>query len=206
MDAYKPFQEIARNYPALQGLRIIPFGVYILVLGLQRLGLPGLGQQGDCTITLPLLLVVAVLWFLIGRYYRERFGMVEPLPRRNQAWKEIAMFAGTIGIILLENGLYRMGIKMPISIAEFGLAAMILVSGLTTHRWYYIVSGIILLAASGLPMVSPKGVADPVYGTFGLSFSVIFGICILAVGLLDHFKLVRSFPVPLRGTHDRIEG
>jgi hypothetical protein len=193
MKEFQRYRDITRQYPELQGLRLVPFGLFLLFLGLQRLGLPYLGQQGDLTFTLPFLAFVIFLWFIIGRYYESTFGKVEPLSKRKaQLRLERFWFIGLVLCIVLENGLFRAGIDLRFSLIEDFIGLSFLWIGVKTHRWYYDLAGILTLIMSILPLVTRTGLGNQWFGSFGIVFSTGFGILYCLIGLLDHFRLVSS--------------
>jgi hypothetical protein len=194
MQDLKRIQDAAKNYSGLQGLRIIPIGLLFLVFPLQRLNLPILGGQGNCTVTLPLLLVAILGWFWIGHYYEAHFGKVEPLVSpRAITYPVLAFLIIFIAWVFLENILYRAHFGPPFNIIGLSVGIAGLYAGIRTRRWYYTLSGALLGIAIFLPIILAAGSADPVYGEFGVLFTLLFGLSIIFVGVLDHLRLVRYF-------------
>lgn len=194
MQPYQYYRQFTREFPELQGLRKIPFGLLILVLGMQRLNLPWLGRQGDFTLIIPLFILMFVAWVFIGRYYTNKFGKVEPLERSHTwKWASTILLVLFIGVIILENILYRQHTPLPISLTEFVFGLLVLITGLQNRRWYYILSGLVILTASLLPFFSLQGVGDPLFGTFGIVFDIVFAACVFLVGVFDHLRLVHSY-------------
>ena len=194
MQDIQRYRNIVRSYPALQGLRIIPLGLLFLILSLQRLNLPVLGRQGDCTITLPLLLVAFASWFWVGKYYEKTFGKVEGLVGRGRLFIDgpLGLFV-FIAVVVLENILFQNHLGPPFSLIEFTTAAAVLYVGIKTQRWYYTLSGALVGIASFLPLILGVGVGDPIFGDFGMVFSILYGLIIIFIGVLDHLRLVRFF-------------
>ena len=194
MQDLERYRSAAQNYLALQGLRIIPIGLLFFIFPLQRLNLPVLGSQGNCTLTLPLMLVAILSWFWIGRYYEKTFGKVKLLVENRTAPVAgfIALFAFITGVIV-EMVLYRSHLGPPFNLVGAIVAAATLYAGWKTQRWYYTLGSILLGIASFLPLILGTGVDDPIYGEFGVVFTILFGVSIVSVGVLDHLRLVRYF-------------
>lgn len=203
MDDLKQIQKITRLYPALQGLRALPLGLFFVVIALQRLDmLPWIGREGDLSYTLPLLVVVFGLWFWTGRYYERTFGKVEPLPRSiSSTILTFVVPIAFIGILVLENVLYANGVGLPISLVGLGLGAAFLSSGLISQRWYYSLAGVVLLIVSFLPWLVGVGIENRVYGSMGIVQMIFLGGTILLTSLIDHFYLLRAFGKFRGGLH-----
>jgi hypothetical protein len=199
MQPYDRYSSFTRAYKSLQGLRSLPLGIFFLLTGLQLLGVSWLGKQGDCSITLPLLLVCIAAWFFIGRYYERRFGRVEPVPPDLKGELKIYLFpAILIAVIILENVLFRSGILLPISLIELTIGIGWIYAGRICSRWYYTLMGILMAAFSFIPLLTGTTVANPVFGTFGIVSTFFFGAAIIITSLLDHLRLVNGFH-PLNG-------
>lgn len=203
MERLNQIRQFTQHYPELQGLRMAPLGLFFLVSAVQRLGIfPWLGEQGDLTITLPLLILAFALWFWIGRYYERTFGKVEPLRKGSRsAIVGILVPLVLVGVIILENVLYRNNAAPPFSFIGLTVGAAYLYMGLVSQRWYYTVTGVILLAASFLPWIMGVGLGNPTFGSLGTVYQFLWGGLILLNGLLDHFRVVRAFDETRGGLH-----
>ena len=188
------YRNAVRDYPALQGLRIIPIGLLFLIFPLQNLNLPVLGRQGNCTVTLPLLLAAIVCWFWIGRYYEKNFGRVEALVDRGRrsVTAPIVLFV-FIAAVIVEIVLFRNHLALPFSLIELLVAVAALYAGIKTRRWYHSLAGVLLGMAAFLPLIPGAGVGDPIFGEFGIIFNVLYGLSIVFVGVLDHLRLLSYF-------------
>jgi hypothetical protein len=199
MPPYDQYSRFTRAYKSLQGLRSLPLGIFFLLMGLQQLGVTWLGEQGDCTITLPLLLACFAAWFLIGRYYARTFGNVElDMPDLKGELKIFIFPVILIAVIILENVLYRIGIPLPVSLIELTLGIGWIYAGRITSRWYYTLMGVLTVAFSFIPLLTDTSVGSRMFGTFGIAFTFFFGAAIIITALLDHFRLVGSF-TPMNG-------
>jgi hypothetical protein len=189
------YRSAVRSYPALQGFRIIPIGLLFLIFPLQNLNLPVLGRQGNCTITLPLLLVAIASWFWIGRYYEKNFGKVEPLLDHDRRFITVPItLLVFIAAVVLEVVLSRNHLALPFSLVEFLVALAALYVGIKTRRWYYSLAGFLLGIACFLPLILAVDVGDPIFGEFGVFFNILYGLAIIFVGVLDHLRLLSYFP------------
>jgi hypothetical protein len=192
---YDRYSAFTRAYQSLQGLRLLPLGLFFLVMGFQQLGVSWLGKQGDCSITLPLLLAGFAAWFLIGRYYERTFGKVELAGPDLKGELKVFLFpAILIGVSIIENVLYRMGILLRVSLIELTIGIGWILAGRVTSRWYYTLIGVLTLIFSIIPLLVHTSVGDRMFGTFGIAFTFFFGVCMIFTALLDHFRLVSGFP------------
>lgn len=179
---------VTRYYSALQGLKLVPFGLFLIVMSFRSLGWTGLGKSGDCTYTLPLLVLMFILYFVIGRYYTRRFGEVQPVREDAAWWKGMLPLGILVVAIALET------IFLPrFSLAGLALAAMLIYSGIVTRRPHYWVAGAAMIVVSLLPLAVGADPTSQIYGTMGFVWSLTFGIVWTAIGLIDHFVLVRAF-------------
>lgn len=195
LSRYEQIRKAAREYPDIQGLRMIPVGLFFLLLAPQHISRRWLGGQGNCTYSLVLLIAITFSWFLIGQYYQRVFGQVRPL---RSAWRQgfwgVGVLVFFIVVVILENGLYRANNALAISPTGLALAGLYLLAGLVViKRWYFTLFGATLLGIALLPLLTHTTVAHPLYGTFGLVFSLVFGVGLILTGLLDHLRLRRYF-------------
>ena len=202
MENLEHYRNAVRSYPGLQGLRIIPLGLLFLIFPLQLLNLPVLGRQGNCTITLPLLVAAIVSWFWIGKYYQKTFGKVEPLVDHKRLYVQGAITVIlVIAVIVLENVLFRNRREPPFNMIEFIVALAALYAGIKTQRWYYSLGGLLMGAASFLPLILGVGAGDFIFGEFGACFDILYGLLIILIGILDHLRLVKYFQPEGAGAH-----
>lgn len=199
MDDLKRIQQITQYYPELQGLRTLPLGLFFLVIALQWLNLlPWLGLQGNLSLTLPLLILVIGLWFWIGRYYERHFGRVEALPKRGM---EIALPLLLIGVIILENVLYRLHLAPPVSLIGLALGGTYIYIGLASLRWYYSLAGAVFVIGSLLPWMLGVGIGNQMFGSLGIVQYILLGSILILTGLYDHVRLVQAFKGIQGGLH-----
>ncbi len=179
---------LTRYYDALKGLKAVPFGLFMLVMAARGLGWTGLGKEGDCTYTLPLLILVIALYFAADRYYTRSFGFVRASAPQVNMLASLGMVALFFGIIALE-----VAVKPPISLIGLFIGVWLVYSGLRTWRAYYSVAGVVISLVSLVPLAVPVFRAGNAFATFGFFWNFALGMTWVALGLADHFRLVRSF-------------
>jgi hypothetical protein len=169
----------------LQGLKAIPFGFILFVLAAQDMG--WLGRVGDCSVTIPLFLVVFVILFALDSYYVKLFGRIKPANRRAQMRETTVFLVIFALVIVLESW-----ISPPYSMLGLAVGALFLQTGVHSRRYYYIPLGAVVVVASFMPWVLRMPLTDTIYGTFGVLLKVVIGAVIIAAGLIDHFMLMRA--------------
>ena len=177
---------ITRFFGMLQGLKAIPFGLLLMALATQDIGWGFLGEQGNCTYTLPLFLFMLVLLFAIDQYYVKTFGRVKPLNRRTQIQETTLFLSAFALIVVLENWL-----TPPFSLMGLGVATVFIITAVTSKRWYYIPLGGLVVIASFVPLVMGVPINDRIYGSLGAVLKIVIGVAIIGAGIIDHFMLMR---------------
>ncbi|MCC6189516.1 MAG: hypothetical protein IT318_10795 [Anaerolineales bacterium] len=177
----------------LQGLRIVPIGLYLVLLATGWLG-----RQGDCTLQLPALLLALALYFVAGRYYERRFGRVQ---RQSQRAAEALLVLVALIVFLAANAIDAVG-QLPVSLTGLGMASFLFavyaVHG-SRYRQHYAILGVGMLVLSLLPLA---------WKQTGLSLDRVllgaFGLAYVVGGVLDHLLLTRTLkPLPDEQTHDQ---
>ena len=188
MQDLKRVRYVTSYFSALQGLKLVPLGLLFLLFAAQAAGWRGLGRQGDCTLTLPLLLVVIALYFVIGRYYDLTFGRVQYAARGVGDLAVLAWVIGLVGAIVAE-----MIWKPAVSLIGLVIATGFVGGGFRSKRWYYIVLGGLTAGVSLLPIWLNSPLAGQYFGSFSFTFNFALGLTYLLGGLVDHLLLVRAF-------------
>jgi hypothetical protein len=183
---------ITQNYSALQGLKLLPFGLFMMLTSTRDLNWTWLGPQGDCTITLPMLIAAILLYFVIDRYYARRFGMVRQKHVDTQWLMGIAFLGLVFGVIILEAA-----VRPPFSILGLLISLLLVYAGLRTHRWYYWVVGLALALLNLLPILAGFTWRTFASGRFGFWWNISLGLAWVVLGVLDHLRLVSALkPIP----------
>lgn len=190
---------VAANFSVLQGLKAVPLGLLLIFTVLWANN-----QQGPASdLTLPILFGAGtiVLYWLISRYYRTRYGKVEGLSK--QKWVEYA-FGVAGGVFALAAFYLDTAYDLPFSCIGLLLALSFLAEYVRANlfvRGNYlllpsIISFIVLLVVSILPLL---GYDDwwQVLNLRGQLFGVLVagGMVILVWGLVYHWFLIRLFSI-----------
>ena len=200
MNEMERAQYITRNFQALQGLKLLPFGLFMLLMSTRDLGWPWLGEAGDCTYTLPMFLVCIILYMVIDRYYKRRFGSVQQKDASTQWLLGIAMMGAFFGLLIFE-----VAVKPPFSLIFLLISALLIYAGIRTQRWYYWAIGVVLIALNLLPVILSLTREDLISGMFGFWWNFALGLGWCVIGLLDHIRLVRGMNLLGEGAHARAE-
>ncbi len=192
-------REITRNYQSLQGLRLVPLGLFFVLLAAGAFG-----PAGNCTFSLPALGASVLLYVLIGVYYRRTFGRVQ------QEWgarEWLGAILGSLLLIAVWVGATSVDafLRPPFSTLGLALAALLVGHWYITGRFltHYLVMAAVLAGASLLPLL---GVPLQTFGfpaTNSAFNSMLFGFMFIVGGFLDHLVLIRNLkPLPeeRRGT------
>ena len=195
MEDLKRIEQITRNYEALQGLKILPLGLYFLILALGWLG-----EQGDCTFTLPALIGALILYGLIGKYYQRRFGQVKPLQRN--LGKEILVLIVAFVVFWLAS-YFDYSLNLSINLVGLTIAAgLILVFSQPSQRFriHYLVMGVLVALISLLPLMGISRGGEIIQPP-GPVFNLLVGLVIIVGGIFDHYLLGRLFNTPAEARH-----
>jgi hypothetical protein len=186
---------ITQTYEALKGLRLVPIGLFIIITSFRQLGWTGLGEQGDCTYTLPLFAVALALYIIVDQYYQRSFGTVR-VSKNTPLLPILALLGIFFTAVALEIGL-----KTSVSLVGLAIGALLIYSGVITRRFYYMIAGAAMLAVSLVPFFLPTAVSGKPFSTFGFWWNMLIGATWIVLGLLDHWKLVQAMK-PVQGEVD----
>jgi hypothetical protein len=181
---------VTQNYNNLQGLRLLPIGLWLLIEGL---------FTAECAI--PTLLIALVLTWLIGVYYKRQFGQVHAM--NSPSWKSCliavlvlaALAAATAADYYLGLPVNLLGLTM-----AFGLF-WVWLQPAYRPRLHYLVVAILVAALSLLQLfgISSGHATQPsmLAGSIGILMVLLVG------GLFDHLLLVRAFKaLPEEESHE----
>jgi hypothetical protein len=197
-------RQVAEHFRALQGLRAVPLGIWLLLffvvemllpLSPEEVGAPSTGQLVLVLVVFVVSLLPAILAFrLISAWYERRFGRVEPT--RHQRLVSGLMAGGGVLLFVLPLSIeQRMwvssGQSLPVNLALLGLALMIIgywwYLGHSFH-YYLAIAGIAILLGAASLVGLPPATWPWHFRELTLYIAVI---CIVG-GLLDHRTLSRS--------------
>ena len=168
---------VAEQYPNLQGLTSIPFGLFCLelfLLGIGWLILPGMFFLWSIGITIALIVVATI-------FYRFAYGRSRTLQR---VQRRSDLFAIGVGIIWTIALLLNLWLQPPVSLAEIVLAG-----GLFLYYWpyrrfalHYLVIAVVIACIGLSPLFS--GPPDHSY------FMCMQGGCTFTLGFGSHLNLL----------------
>jgi len=198
---------VTQNYNSLQGLRMVPFGLFYLASAAGWLG-----KQGDCTFSIPALVLAILLYFGLGAYYRQRFGRVHHAPVNlgpiRLAVESPVWFVVGLGAFLVFWAISALDyfLRPPVSLLGLSLAAGLAAVWLLPTfrpRVHYLVMAILVTGISLLPLAgfsSGNEILAPVEGTL---LYIVLGSIFVVGGLMDHLILVRVLkPLPEDASHE----
>jgi hypothetical protein len=195
MNNLKEIRFIATNFSNLQGLRTIPFSMYLVVICLwanathgpaRNFLVPALG-----------LAVIVVLFIAIDRYYLRTFGRVQ----RTTESRRLEWLVSTAGGILALGAFFLVASSKPpfsllgLTFSISLLADYIRITWLVKGRFllYYPLGAVLLALVSVLPLLG----APNWWLVFGLrnqllANSIAFGIYTTIAGIWGHVFLVQT--------------
>ena len=181
---------ITRYYESLRGLLNIPTALLLLAMASQEFFPGPLWEQGDLTLTFPLMALMFLAYIPITRYYRQRYGSVQVAhPGRYFLYIIIAivtiMLAGRI------DGLLERNFRFPVSLYVLTVAVWMFLAGRTGGAGITGSSGSILALLSLYPGLAPLLGLEPYGSLYNGLFNLTLGLGIGIVGILDHLLLTR---------------
>jgi hypothetical protein len=193
---------VAANFPNLQGLKVLPLGLCLLVVSLWANAQPDAVR--DWRLLGPVLAVAiafALQWAL-ERYYARRFGQVERTSvQRRREW-----VLGTFGALFALVAFYLDAtLHWPVSLLGLMFAAVLFAEYARLRAEangpfliLYLLTGLLLLAFSLMPLF---GISDW-WQSLGLhndlvAMTALFGVVTIVLGLCGHVFLLRALPLKL---------
>ena len=201
MKSPEELERLTRRFPSVLGLRLLPFGIWFLILGLGMRFTTGLSAGWPPPLTADSWLAYAVLlpvvvWFtwVIHRRYRLRYGAVEPGRLRfGRGW---VLGGGALAAYLLNRtyGLEDPELLLVTTVPVLFVTAVLMVlpislrGGMARLRLPFL---LVALAAGGwlFWLVADGGRI----GSVGVVFSLLLGALLTAAGAVEHRALVRAF-------------
>jgi hypothetical protein len=178
-------------FTRLQGLKLVPFGLALIVMALFQAPPYPFEDRTGTDITIPLVAWLAALagWVVISRWYRRSYGEVRPRAR-------LATLAGAAAFVVAYAAADAVVAQraFPIDLRGIVVAGGFAAIALAAPRlrgWYYAGAALVLLIITLLPLtgtVSP----EPLFGPHATVGRLIAGVALILCGLLDHRLLSRS--------------
>jgi hypothetical protein len=181
---------VTENFRILQGLRMIPFGLWFLTMAVGDLANIDALRQGRLDYPLVLIIAMGILYWLVGLYYTRTYGQVVPLPKNTRqkllaSWPILLFIAGIVLDFL---------IKLPISFLAITLSFFFFVpfiKGASAFRWHYAFTGLAMLVISLLPLFLNESLKGEFFAPSGAYFLLGMGITLIVTGIIDHLWLLR---------------
>lgn len=190
-------RRVTDNYFFWQGLRFVPMGAALLVVGLRWS--PGWAlSAGWSDVVMYGALGIAV-WAsaAIGSYYRRAFGDVHGTPgahQRRSATKWLVVYP-VMALSLIVDGAFAPPVF--ISGPVWGMAVLAYWWSTGRGRQHYLVAAALL---AGFGLLPTLGLVAPGRAGMGPFFALLGGVYLVG-GVLDHLALRRLLP-PVRGDDD----
>ena len=179
---------VTENYEMLQGLRMIPFGVWFLAMALGEFTDIGFLQQGRLDYSLILLLAVGGLYWWIGQYYARSYGTVTHLPK-SLGQKVMSVWPLLLFVVGIVVDIWLM---LPVSFLAITLSIYFFVpfiQALPLVRIHYALAGLALLLLSFMPLFVGPSLKMQFFAPTGAYFLLGLGLALMMAGILDHLWL-----------------
>ncbi|HEX9027731.1 MAG TPA: hypothetical protein VF823_01070 [Anaerolineales bacterium] len=196
---------LAAGYPSLHGLKLVPLG--LLLIGITVWANFQQGPARDFTIPIVTTLGLAILYWRIDRYYARTFGSVRQKPGSLRLlW--LLMAAGAV--LALAAAWIDARLKWQGALVGLVMAAGLLVDYLRI-TWtiqgrrllYYPVLAVLMVLISLLQLLGGAAWWPALGVRPYLGMMIVFGLVILACGILSHLFLVQALPPKLEADHGR---
>jgi hypothetical protein len=181
------FRYVTERYPHLQGLRVAPLGVPFLVSAAWRRGqlswVPGTSGHGPGYWFLGLMALAFIVSIALARYYRQRFGSVQPARRLEGP----LLFCGFLAVFFASTWAqdqFSSAVALPAVVIGVALGYLGVAGGhLRTHY--------IALAAVCLGFATLGTFGVPVHARDVLLDDLV-GVGLIVIGVGDHLLLRRT--------------
>ncbi|MFO7539122.1 MAG: hypothetical protein R6X32_13850 [Chloroflexota bacterium] len=196
MQSIERIEYITQNFNLLQGLRVVPFGLFILVDAAAYAWLPWYRIWRPLT-PLALFGLAVALSILANGYYSRHYGEVRPLQQPSSRLEAATLLAGVVLMVI--GGALDRHYQLPLSLfglamSAFLLGALYLFNG--TLRLHYLALAVIVAALSLLPLTGIVAAAH-LFGPDGHYGQITIGLGLIVIGLGDHLLLARTLsPLP----------
>lgn len=182
MEKLQQLRELTRFYPHFQGLRLVPWGVAVLIPRLLNLGevWPAYLNWEPFSTMAVFILAGWAVW-MIDRYYRQLIGYSKPLLQAREPFFVIFFLVG----LFIAGGIDRQ-LTPPVSLFNLWLGIGLLVPAFQFHRAHYAIAGSLLLMLSILPAFGSVSNMQAYFlggWVMGISFCVL--------GFIDHYWFTR---------------
>ncbi len=199
METVKQTRFITRNYAQLQGLRVIPFALAMIIVSLWANQQSG--SSSNLTLPLTAMPVCIFLYVLVDRYYKRTYGRIKRPSTSTEIMLQLAAAILALSAFFIDStGRFN-----------FSFLSLIFAIAIATNAFHYyqaiprlftatLILAVIFLLLTFLPLAGfPQW-----WQLFGLknnllTLSFFYGIFVLLSGLITHFYFVNSLPSHLEG-------
>lgn len=188
---------VTANYYQLQGLRLVPFGIFLLLVAVDSQGwlewLPGRPVEGPDDLGVvwgPLAFFVALASAHAATVrYRRRFGAVAQYARLRRNW---LLGLAVVGFFVLAQVDARL--EWPVSLRALLISVSLFVTVIADGwlRAHYLVGALAWLAVSTMPAYQPEP-ATVLLAYFGAG-----GLTLIVCGLGDHLLITGTLQDPVK--------
>jgi hypothetical protein len=184
-------QELTSNYSDRQGLRVIPIALAVMVQAFPHWYPNKILGFDSMVMTLA---AGFIGYWLIGRYYRRRFGSVEELPYEGMG---LPLQLGAVFVAFIFSITLDLMLQPRVFVSGLVIAAWLIIASWPSRRLRreYSTIGFVLVLLSLAPLAGVT-LADA-----GRAYGFWFGVMLLIAGLRDHFAFVSVFP-PMERQHE----
>ncbi len=195
MDDLKRMKVVVAHYHDLQGLRMLPWYLWILAFSAVNpiLGLPQGQLDFQCLIFVPGFAVAWILSKLVGNYYDRAFGQVKSLPprKRQNAW-----LAGIAFVVIAYSGFFIDSLqRLPLSVFGLTMAVALFVLWWVSGRFliHNVVTAALFAVTSLLPLMGIPAGGHWISLLDGFILPIAFSVIMGIGSLLGHIMLVGQF-------------
>ena len=183
---------VTERFGSLQGLRVVPLGLYFLIMSAGDAELIPYVRQGALDVSFGIIVLCFGASWLIGRYYDRRFGRVAAATKSEFT---VGALMGVIAYFL--SGFVDARLHPPVSLSALFIGAVTLYywnGPLGRRRTHYAVLGAVFVLLGLSPLVTATLERAPLDY---ITYSVVMGVGIIACGVLDHVMLAGTLrPLP----------
>ena len=200
MQDLKRVRYVTANYASLQGLKMVPLGLWLWLGAAGGFGWWPWYKRWRPVSGLLALCVACVLWLLVGFYYTRTFGRVQPTPQRTRHMLLIGVMVLVVGCPwLLISGFIDAAMQPPVSVLGLTVAVLLALWCSTGNlQKHYLIAVVLIAGVSFLPLLDIIS-RDRLFGGV---FSAIVGSVLIVGGITDHLLLLRNLKPLLEEHHD----
>lgn len=201
MENLERMRIITAHYRSLQGLRMLPWWLWMLALSAVNplVGLPQGRLDYQCLLLVPGFVIAWLLSRLIGNYYERAFGRVEGLSSQDRT---AGWLRGILFVILIYIGFVIDTLRwMPVSVLGLIFAVAFFTLWWRSGRilTHHLVTAVLFAGFALLPLfVVPAD--EHWYDFFGdFALSIVSSVILIINSVLGHITLVRNLKILSQG-------